>query len=307
MNQSKFSLADTLTVLSTLIFGFFCFLSFNFLSVGDTVPSIIKATVFALILGSLAFLAKLLKKTSVNFKTCIIIEWISLFLFAIIAIAFIFPFSHFFSVSAKKADIQQKLTANITKADSLFDSYETYANKRINMYNKTLHSIVVSKGICPPCYYNSGFVDGVDVKTQIDNKLFTLKSKLYPSNYQNIKQVDSTWLSNAKSTIEDWSPISVVNLVNNIEINVTTWKNELTQFSTFKAEGGNPNYFYYPFVYENTKDEFMTKGSPTTLSILLAIGLYVLMLLSYFITKRHTRYPGLKVIFGTGNTLENEL
>lgn len=34
MKQSKFSLADVLTVIGTLIFGFVCFLSLNFRSLG---------------------------------------------------------------------------------------------------------------------------------------------------------------------------------------------------------------------------------------------------------------------------------
>ena len=69
MSQSKFSLADLLTVLGTLGFGFFCFLSLNFKTLGDTTTSIIWAVTISLILGGLAFGVKLLKRTSRNFKT----------------------------------------------------------------------------------------------------------------------------------------------------------------------------------------------------------------------------------------------
>ena len=307
MNKSKFSLADLMTVLSTVTFGFFCFLSLNFLSLGETVPSIMWSAVIALILGGLAFGAKLLKKTSINFKTCIISEGIFLLLFAIIAILAIVPFSHYFSVSTKKEDIQQKLSANISKADSLFTKYESLANSRLFFYKATLSSVVNNKGGAPNKYHlQFGFVDGIDDKIQIDHKVLILKTKLYPPNYQNMKQVDSTWLSNAKNTIEEWRPIGVVNLVNTIETNVTSWKNILIQNYSFKVDGASGD-FDYPVSFQNTRDEFVSKSSPTMLSVLYAIGLYLLMLMSYFITKRHTRYPGLKVIFGTSETQENEL
>ena len=69
MSQSKFSLADLLTVLGTLGFGFFCFLSLNFLTLGESTLSIIWAVLISFILGGLALGVKLLIRTSRNVNT----------------------------------------------------------------------------------------------------------------------------------------------------------------------------------------------------------------------------------------------
>lgn len=307
MNQSKFSFADLFTVLATIGFGFFCFLSFNFLTLEETIPSVIGAVVFALLLGGLAFGAKLLKKTSRNFKTRIIWEWVLLFFFVVVAFVAIFPFSHYFAVSEQKNEIQQKITANITQAEGMFTNYENYANNRLNIYKTHLNSVVAAKRVNPSEYRNYGFVDGTDDNTQVENKMFTLKAKLYPSNYEDMKSEDSTWIVSSKGKVADWSPLGVVNVMNNMKSNLTSWKDQLKQFSAFRAQGEIADEFDYPLTFDDVNNKFTELGSPTALSILCAIGLYVLMLLSYFITKRHTRYPGFKVIFGTGDVKNNEL
>ncbi|MGI6409859.1 MAG: hypothetical protein ACOX0V_01285 [Bacteroidales bacterium] len=160
MSQSKFSLADLLTVLGTLGFGFFCFLSVNFLTLGDTTLSIIWAVLISFILGGLAFGVKLVKRTSRNFKTFIIWEWVLIFLFVVVAFFAIFPFSHYFVVTAQKENIQNKVVSNITQAEGLFIAYESYADNRLNIYKSRLNSIVAAKRVNPEEYKNFGFVEG---------------------------------------------------------------------------------------------------------------------------------------------------
>ena len=191
MNQSKFSLADLLTILGAIIFGFFCFLSFNFISLGETVLSVVWASVLAIILGGLALIAKLLKRTSRNFKSCIIWEWVVLFLFVCMAFIATLPFSHNFTVYENKSDIQQKVVKNITQAEGLFTDYEKYASNRLKIYKSRLNSVSSAKNVNPKEYREYGFVDGTDDETQIKNKIFSLKAQLYPSNYQDIKGCNS--------------------------------------------------------------------------------------------------------------------
>jgi hypothetical protein len=308
MIQSKFSLADLLTVLGTLIFGFFCFFSFNFLTQGNTSTSLVLASVIALILGGLAFGAKLLKRTSRNFKTSIIGEWILLFFFVLIGIIAIFPFSHYFAVSEKKEEIQQQLISNITQAESMFVNYEKYANDRIDLYNNKLNSIVNAKRVNND-YSDCKFVIGPEDNIQIESKVFILKSQLYPSNYQEMKQVDSIWLAEAKDKVSNWSPTGVVKVMNTVKTETTSWKDQLSNFSHFVAVCENSSIHPFDFLPNtlNVNEKFTNLQSPIPLSIGIAFGLYVLMLLSYFITKRHTRYPGLKVIFGNSISKENQL
>lgn len=310
MNTSKFSLADLLTVLGALIFGYCCFLSFNFLLLGETIPSIVWSIGIAVILGGLAFGVKLLKITSKNFKIRIIWESILLLLFFVAAIIAVRPFSHYFAVKAQRETIQQKLIANITQAEGMFVAYEEYAKNRENTYKNYLNSAVEAKvkGISDDDYLKYGFNNITPVPEQTENKIFILHKKLFPSNFTEMKKADSTWLVEAKKAVQNWKPLGVVPVVNDVKGNVEKWRNDLIQFSKYKPQGMPPPIeFPYPLNFNVVTDQFENIGNPTILSITIAIGLYLLMLLSYFVSKRHTRYPGLKVIFTTGKAAENEL
>jgi len=293
--KSRFSLADLFIVAGTLLFGFFSFLSFNFLSLGDTKSSIIRATVYALLLGISAFGAKLLKRTARPSKAKVVGEGILLLFFVIVAIIAIFPFSHYFTVSDKKADIQKELTVNIEQATDMFNHYKDYTNNRLNMYRNNLNAIVAAKNVNPREYKSYGFVSGTDNNTQIENKIFTLKAMLEPSNYEEMKQIASAWLLNAKNEITDWNiitdwnPIGIVYVVNEVNNKTTSWKNELKQFSEYRAQGETATDFDYTLTFNDVTDKIRKTNSLTPFSISISIGLYVLMLLSYIFTRRHSK------------------
>lgn len=302
MKQSKFSLADLLTVLGTLGFGFYCFLSLNFLTLGDTTTSIILAVFISFILGGLAFGAKLLKRTSRKFKTCIIWEWVLILLFIVAAFFAIFPFSHYFVVSAQKENIQNKVVSNITQAEGLFIAYERYADNRLNIYKSRLNSIVAAKGSNYKGYKK--YFNGTDDNTQVENKLFSLKVHLYPSNYSEMKQVDSTWLSDAKDKVINWSPTGIVKVVNTLKFEISSWNEQLKSYSSFLAKSETATDFDFPLSFDDVSGIFNKRTSPNPLALIIGITLYLLMFLSYFISKRHPRYLGLKKTFCSG---DNEL
>lgn len=314
MTRSKFSLADLLTVLGAAGFGFICFLSLNFLSLGETKTSIIGAVILAFLLGGLALGAKLLKKTGRNFKTCFIWEWILMLMFAIVALIAIKPFSHYFTVLEHKSEIQNKVTSNVEQASRIFAEYEKYANTRETLYKGRLNSVVAAKKVNPSEYSRFGFIYGTPDNTQVENKMFTLHAQLFPTNYEGadgIKQVATNWLANAKNTLESkWAfTFGLVEVVNNVHTNITAWKEKLTHFSTFRPQGDVETTldFDYPLTFSNVTDDITELGKPTTLAIVSAISFYLLMMLSYFITDRHSRRPPFKVIFGTSGVGENEL
>lgn len=312
MNESKFSLADLLIVLGALGFGFFCFLSLNFLSLGETSQSIIVATIIALILGGLAFGAKLLKKTSRNFKTCIIWEWILLFLFAVVALLAIFPFSHYFTVIKQKDEIQRNMTSNINQSIDMFARYEEYATNREDIYKSDLNSVVSAKNVNPSEYRDYGFVNGTPDKEQVENKMFTLHAQLFPTNYEGeggIKEVATNWLVSAKRTLDNkWAfTFGIVDIVKDAKTNITDWNNKLIKFSSFKADGENAEDFKFSITYDDVTNKIKNNYGPSILTIVYALLFYLLMLMSYFISTRHTRYPGVKLLFGTSSIRENEL
>jgi len=317
MDQSKFSLADCLAVLGALAFGFFCFLGFNFLSLGDTASSVTKAALFVLLLGGLALGAKWLKKTSRNFKTCMIWEWIFILLFVVSAVVAIVPFSHYFAVSDQKKEIQAGVIANIEQGEKMFIEYDDYVNGRTNNYKDNLEKAVSTKKANPAKYDKYGFKDDISDSTQMNTLMFILETKLMPSNYGAIKDSATKWLEKKKAIIENWTPTGIVEVINKADINILAWRDKLigdtlierkdSEFSAFRADGEEEKDFAYELEFANVTDKLTKKGAPTPLSVIFAICLYVLMLLSWFITRRHPRYPGLKMVFGIGDVMDNEL
>lgn len=302
MNHSKFSIADIFTIVAALVFGFFCYLSFNFKFLGDTVKSVICAVVIAVVLGLLALLPKWMKSTDHNFKTHFILEWVFMLFFALAAVVAIFPFSHFFSVSSKdnKQKIQTSIETDIRQAEELYDNYEEYVNNRMSLFENEIRTAVVNRSSNMSEYSKYGLKSDPNVsdQKQMEHKINVLRNQLYPSNYEETKKVHNTWLRDSKTKVSRWNPIGVVNVVGHVQSEITSWVDELVKYSTYRAKGETAEDFSSPVAFSNVNEILSTKYSPTLVSVLLALGLYTIMLLSYFITRRHTRFPGVKLLFG---------
>jgi hypothetical protein len=291
MKITKFWLADILSIIALLVFGFFCFLSINFISLGDTGMSIIGAALISLLLGSLAFGLKLLKRTIRKFKTFIIIEWVLIFLFIITAFLTIIPFSHYFTVSKNKSEIQKDVFLNIIQAERIFSNYEIYSNTRLKLYESQLKSVVKNIDGNRPEYNRLGFNDPANDDNQIQTKLKALRFQLYPSNYLDMKKIDSIWLSDSKSKIKNWSPTGIVKVINTYEKEINSWVEQLNYYSTYRADGEDKNSkdFNFETNFDNVSSKITEQKPPSLFSIILSFVLYIIILLSYFVTNRSSK------------------
>jgi hypothetical protein len=300
MKPSKFSLADVLTVLTAIAFGFICYLGKNFSTLGNISVSITWAVIIAVSLAGTAFLAKLLKRTSRNFKTNFILEKVVLLLFTVLTVFFAYsPFPHYFNVSENKIEIQKKLQASITAAENIFTEYEGYAQNRKTTFKSSLDAAVSMENPGDLRKYDFKAKGEVPYNAQIVHKMSTLHTDLFPSNYSDtinkngIKEIAIVWLTKAKEDIDNWKPIGIVNVVNNVEKNLNDWLNQLIGFSKqVNVKGEKYPDFSNNLNIDDVRTHFTTLGKPTPLSIGLAAGAYLLMLLSWFITKRDPRSNG---------------
>lgn len=327
MNQSNFSLADVLTVLTALTFGFISFLGINFLNIGNnevwgmphTIGCILKAVLISIILFGTAFGAKRLKRINHSFKTGFILEVILLMLFIMFAVYFAMrtsPFPHFFTVFAQKSEIKSKLLTDIIQAENMFEAYEDYADKRKLLYEKKLIAVADAKRINPKEYKEYGFDDRSSVSdaSQIDTKMFTVHADLFPTNYSDtianngLKEVATKWLQDSKSITTTWYfPLGSEKVVNDIDNKSNEWLNTLISLSRVREQGEQATDFDYALTFDDLKTHFTKFEKPKLLPIGLAVLAYLLMLLSWLVTKRDYRRPGLKLLFGLGHSSENEL
>jgi hypothetical protein len=116
-----------------------------------------------------------------------------------------------------------------------------------------------------------------------------------PSNYSDsstkkgLKEVATVWLNKAKSITTDWSPISMVSVINEIEKNSINWEAQLISLSKEREGAEECDDFPSALSFADVKFYFTDLGKPTSLTIGLAIIAYLLMLLSYMISNRSSK------------------
>lgn len=296
LKQIKFSLAVVINLLAALTFGYFCFLGANFYTLGDKGKSIAVAVIITLLLIGTSLGAKLLKQTKRNFKSRFIWEIVLLVLFSVLTASFTYyPFSHYFVVSAQKPTIQKKLSENIAQAQNIYLEYENYVSTRIGIYSSKIDVAILNIDSQPKELEKFGISRSVSVSLPIQrkNQIDKINYILLPQNFNQIKTNDSTWLTNAQNSVVNWEPISLVDVINNIENNTANSLNQLVKFSEKKGKNESyPKFSPDKPHPNNVKNYFTTIGTPSPFSIVLAFFSYLLMLLSWFITKRDSRSTG---------------
>ncbi|KAB1157959.1 hypothetical protein [Flavobacterium luteum] len=314
LKQIKLSLAVVINLLAALTFGYFCFLGANFYTLGDKGKSIAVAVIITLFLIGTSLGAKLLKQTHRNFKSRFIWEIVLLVLFtALIGYFTFFPFSHYFSVSENEIQIKSKLNSSITQAENMYVEYELYVSDRKNNYKTKLESAVLLKENrvsdvdfnCLDFKSNSSLTN----PKQIDRKIRKIGFDLVPSSFIAMKSHNSKWLANSKIDIDKWKPIGIVDFINNIENNSNNWKSDLINISKIRetCEGDNIEDFKYNLTTNEVKTYFTKIGNPPLLSLVYAILVYVLMLLSYIFSNRSTKSDvGFRAIFSKKTNKTNE-
>ena len=315
MKASRFSLTDLLTLLAAVAFSFICFLGLNFVTEGDLLISILVSVGIVLILGGLAFMAKWQKTARKDFKAHIILEFSAIVVFTILFFGvsyYIFP--HYFTVSSKKDDIKNTLLSSIDGAKKMFGDYEAYASNRESIYKANLNSVVAAKKARPTDYSDFGFgAEGISDDVQIENKLFTLHADLFPTNYadtvskKGIKDVATKWLNEQTDVVSQWKPIGIPIVANELSDKASGWLSDLIGYSKIREKGEIADNFSYDLSFGNVTPLLTDKERPKSLPVLLSVVLWAVMLFSWLITKRDTRFPGFKRVFGQEKVLENEL
>jgi hypothetical protein len=316
MKYSRFSLADLLNVLAALAYGLVCFLGMNFLTMGDTNKSIGTAVVITVTMAGLAYVLKLLKKTRNHFKICFILEWAVLLAFIIAVVFTNSRFNHYFTVLSHKNYINTIVSQKIQETKGMFTQYEQYAALRENDYGRDLTSAVYQKKqeMNTNLYKQLGFDAQYDDVSQIGIKKSLLHHQLIVSKYDGaggIKQVATSWLDKADAVLSnDWSfTFGVLRVVKDIEKNGQDWSSELVGISKYKMPGQLFPPVFTPFSSGQymVNNMFQDQLQPTISSLLVALVLHFLMLLSYFVSRRDNRWPGITQLFGGGGRSINEI
>ena len=295
MTQSKFSLADLISLLTGIGFGFISFLGFNFFSFGDMRLSIFVASVITLLMIGTSMIAIRLKRTNRNFKVRRIWEIFFLFLFTSFTVFFIyFPFSHYFSVTNNEVEIQSRLSKNLGQVDKLYEDYQKYYEEKKRKYDFKLDQAIFSYelGGGSAQFLELGLKQDQDLSLEDQKRSLIAKFKrdLLPKDFNEKRKKDSIYVENSKKIIYNWKfkPIGIFEIIKNLEDVIVSTKTQLINLSK------NGDHKITPFAPPVTsvgelKTLFETIGKPTTISMVLGFVVWVLMLLSYFTSKRSNK------------------
>jgi hypothetical protein len=234
------------------------------------------------------------------------VEMVLLFCFCVFSLFFALrPFTHKFVVSTRKVEIQQKLNNSIDSLSKLFPSYEDYAKNRIDIYKHELQSVVNARQLNSQ-YQKYGFIKGRPDSSQIKTKIFILQTKLLPSNFEEMKRIESEWYDKAKNAIDVWREKSVVDISNKVGENGNQSIDSLKKLGGYKAPNENPGDFDFNSPNASINHLFTERGSPPFQSLIYAALIYLLLLSSYLISRRSTKLTSLKDLF-ISQTTDNEL
>lgn len=293
LKQNKFPLAVVINLLAAITFGYFCFLGTNFYTLGDKDKSITYAVIIILLLIGTSLGAKFLKQTKRNFKSRFVWEIISLVLFTVIIGYLTYTtFSHYFVVSENETEIQSKLNLSITQAENMYNEYEQYVDNRKNNYEANLNSAILTMNGNNSDFIKYDFMtNSIPYDKQIIRKMRTIGFDLMPSNYNSMKSGNLSWLAKSKESVENWKPIGLVDVINNIETFSNNWKSDLINTSKIREKGeeNEVSDFTYKLTLNQVTKYFTTQGNPTPTSIVYSLLVYVIMLLPYVLSNRSTK------------------
>jgi uncharacterized protein (UPF0333 family) len=311
---SKFSIADVLTLVGASIFSYYSYQATYFLTLGNFGKSLGLAIFIFIALFITVFGAKWFKLATLNFKNNIIREFICIGLFLVLLTIFTFTsIAHYYTVTDRKTDIQKESIESIIQAENMFTAYEEYAKNRISIYESNLKRIIASKDSNPTEYAAFGFKNNYnDDEEQVNKKLGDIKFDLFPSNYSDslekgIKDVATKWFTSSRNQITSWKAMGVVDVTKEVAKNAEKWKNELVKFSKRREKGETAKDFSYQLEILDISEKFTIKGENSIGKFMISSITLILMLFSYAITKRNTRFPGFKMVFSSKEKFDNEL
>jgi len=126
-----------------------------------------------------------------------------------------------------------------------------------------------------------------------------MRFQLYPSNYTEMRSADTLWHTKARHTVDDWLEwtFGIVNVISNVENRTMDRLNELVGYSEFRVKENNrevekADNFTYSLSFDNVKGMFTEKRTSTMLSVIFALALYALMLMSYCFSERDGKILG---------------
>ena len=314
MNKKlKFSWGHIIAFLALIFISYVSFMGLFYKSGGNFIESITKILIIDIAIFAVFMGAQILKGTERKFYRSIIIERILILLTPIVLFIAMKPNNHFWNIFSQRAHIETLFKGSISTSKKMFDDYDVYANERIENYSNLLDKIIRNKNSNPGLYARASF-DGANDEIRKDNYIHTLRLQLLSQNSNTLQEKAVIWLNNSNKEATIWNAFLIGN-ISQISKAIEGWNEELVKFSTpiLSNETLNGNEVF-PFnhnissskealnnlelltaIYKSEKiegaEEQVKTNNINYITIILFVILIFMLLLPYFIQKRHTKNP----------------
>ena len=303
--QLKFTWGHIIAFLAIIILSYFSFMGISYLTRGNFIYAGIGVLVIDLFLVLYFIVPQLLKGTDRKFDNKIMFERLLIFTAPLIFIVLMIPYAHFWTVQKEEDKIQLVFEESVKHSTEMFESYESYAEERLNNYN--------------PRTNRSSGSNSTTIRREKQLKKDALRIQLLSDNYNNLKTSALSWIESAASS-SVWN-VFILGNISKIEDAIISWNKELFALSEniMKDESDDAVAFNMPSesaeaakaALSQLRSIYTKIGAPTVIAILLGILLYLMLLLPYIIqtrnTKNHNRLIGTKKASNNHDDLELDI
>ena len=286
----KFSWGHIIAFIALIFISYVSFMGITYLIDGDFLYAGLGVLIINLILIVFFIIPQILKGTDEKFSRKIVFERILFFAAPIFFIVTMIPYAHFWTVFENRAEVESTFSESIRTTKGMFDSYEVYANKRIEEYDKKLAQNKIKA-------------------VRRSNKVEALRLQIIADNYDTLKESAIEWVDNASGATV-WNVFMIGN-IKKIEGAIKNWNLSLYKFSSKimsdEPDGVRPFSSSDPSVtiakenLNNLRSIYTTMSAPTVIAIGVGVLLYILLLFPYIIQSRNTKST-FRLIGSEGNS-----
>jgi len=217
------------------------------------------------------------KSVEKKFAKKVIVERILLCLTPFVMYLCMLPQNHFWTVYEQRQEIESQFSSSIEQAKEMFESYESYATKRIDDYDRLLAKKKV-------------------LGASRANKVEALTLQLKSDNYYNLKTSATEWINKATGATV-WNVFMLAN-IKTINDAVEDWNHKLTIMSenTLSDEGKIQSFDSDSEVVsavksglESLKSIYTIRRDSQSYCWLIMLLCYFMLLSPYLIQRRNTK------------------
>lgn len=299
MNKKlKFSWGHIIAFVALIIVSYISFVGFTYLTNGNFVLALIGMGLTDIFYMLFFIGAQQMKATDEKFNKKIIWERILVFGSPLIFVVGMISMSHFWTVFSQNDEIVKSFQSSINGSKQLFIDYETYANQRIEAYDKGLAKLIGNQSVNPKALEDAGFSADVPAQTQRENMVRTLRLQLLSKNFEALQTSANEWIDKASHGAHT-ANVFLLGNTREIKEALTNWEKQLREFSekemSNEAQFGPVDHFRSDGARNAIKgidsltSAFTTQKSPTLYAIIFGIVMYLFLLFPYMIQERHTK------------------